>query len=160
MPFQVETRVEIKVDAYLPQEYVKGESQRMEVYKRIALIKSREEREDALEEMIDRFGDPPKEVMNLIDIAHLRGVCGKMGVSRVNYLANTMIFKLAQNAMPDPEKMYAALTETDRRLLISAGREPAILLRDPALGAEEMLRAAVPLMEKVQRLLSDENTNE
>lgn len=160
VPFRVETRVEIKVDAYLPQEYVKGESQRMEVYKRIALIKSREDREDALEEMIDRFGDPPQEVMNLIDIAHLRGVCGKMGVSRVNYLANTMIFKLAQNAMPDPEKMYAALTETDRRLLISAGREPAILLRDPALGAEEMLRAAVPLMEKVQRLLSDDNTNE
>ena len=155
-PIRVETRVEIKVDAYLPAEYVKGENQRMEVYKRIALIKSREEREDAIEEMIDRFGDPPEAVMNLIDIAHLRGVCGKMGVSRVNYLANTMVFKLAPNAMPDPEKMYAALTQTDRRLLISAGREPAILLRDPTLDAAAMLRAAVPLMERVQGLLTED----
>ena len=150
---RTECRIEIKVDAYLPQEYVKGESQRMEVYKRIALIRSREDREDVIEEMIDRFGDPPREVMNLIDIAHLRGVCGAMGVSRVNFLANTLIFKLIPEAMADPGEIYHALSQTDPRLLISAAREPAILFRDKALDAEGMLHAAVPLMEKVSGLL-------
>ena len=158
VPFQVETRVELKVDAYLPAEYVSGENQRMEVFKRIALIKNREIREDVIEEMIDRFGDIPEAVMNLIDIAHLRGICGRLGVNRVNYTANTLICRLDMNAGIDPEKLYAALEKTDKRLLLSASREPAVLLRDPKLTCEEMLRSAVPIMEKLEKQMTAENT--
>ena len=156
IPFQVETRVELRVDAYLPAEYVQGENQRMEVFKRIALIKTREIREDVIEEMIDRFGDIPESVMNLIDIAHLRGVCGRIGVNRVNYTANTLICRLAPNAMPDPARLYAALEKTDRRMLLSASREPAILIRDQKLTVEEMLRASIPLLEKVEEEINRE----
>ena len=150
VPFQVETRVELRVDAYLPAEYVRGENQRMEVFKRIALIKTRETREDVIEEMIDRFGEIPESVMNLIDIAHLRGVCGRLGVNRVNYTANTMVFRLDMGAGVDPQRLYAALEKTDKRLLLSASKDPAILLRDPKLTTAEMLRAAVPILEKLE----------
>ncbi len=153
VPFRVETRVEIKVDAYLPADYVKGESQRMEVFKRIALIKNREDREDVIEEMIDRFGDVPDAVMNLIDIAHLRAICGRLGVQRVSYFSSALILKLAPNAVPDPERLYQALSDTDRRLLFSAAREPAILLRDKNLDAEMMLKTAVPILEAVEKAL-------
>ena len=152
-PAQVETRVELRVDAYLPVEYVRGDAQRMEVFKRIALIKTREDREDAIEEMIDRFGDIPESVLNLIDIAHLRGICGRLGVSRVNFTANTLVFRLSPAFAGDPAALYAALEKTDRRLLLSASREPALLFRDPGLTVEEMLRAAVPLLEKVENAL-------
>ena len=157
IPFQVETRVELKVDAYLPAEYVRGESQRMEVFKRIAMIKTREDREDVIEEMIDRFGDVPQQVMNLIDIAHLRGICGRLGVSRVNFLAGALIFKLVQNAAPDPVKLYAALEKTDKRLLLSAAKEPAILLRDPKKTVEELLKGSIPILEKVEAHLNEES---
>ena len=150
VPVEADTRVDLKVDAYLPLEYVKGENQRMEVFKRIALIKTRETREDVIEELIDRFGDVPQPVMNLIDIAHLRGVCGRLGIVRVYYTANTLICKFAPNALPDPAALCAALENADKRLLLSAGKEPAILLRDPKLTIEEMLRAAVPVMERVE----------
>ena len=146
--------MELRVDAYLPLEYVRGENQRMEVFKRIALIKTREEREDAIEEMIDRFGDIPACVMNLIEIAHLRGICGRLGINRVSYTANTLVFRLTPAAMPDPAVLYAALEKTDKRLLLSASKSPAILLRDPRLTIEEMLRAAVPIMEKLELCLS------
>ncbi len=152
LPFSVETRVEIKVDAYLPVEYVKGESQRMEVFKRIALIKRREDREDVIEELIDRFGDVPEAVMNLIEIAHLRGICGRLGISRVHYVAGAMVFKLSPGASPDPVKLYAALEKTDNRLLLSASREPAILLRDPRQPADALLRLSVPILEKIEAL--------
>ena len=158
LPFQVETRVELKVDAYLPAEYVRGDAQRMEVFKRIALIKERETREDVIEELIDRFGDIPEPVMNLIEIAHLRGVCGRLGVNRVTFLANTLICRLSENAAPDPARLYAALEKTDQRLLLSASREPAILLRDRKLTVEEMLRAAVPILEKVEAAMGEEET--
>ena len=153
IPFTVETRVEIKVDAYLPVEYVKGESQRMEVFKRIALIKKREDREDVIEELIDRFGDVPESVMNLIEIAHLRGICGRLGITRVNHVAGAMVFKLSPGASPDPMKLYSALEKTDKRLLLSASREPAILLRDPKQTVDSLLRLSVPILEKVEGLL-------
>lgn len=150
-PFRVETRVELRVDAYLPVEYVRGETQRMEVFKRISLIKNREDREDVIEEMIDRFGDIPESVMNLIDIAHLRGICGRLGISRVSYTAGTLVFRLVPSAIQEPAALYAALEKTDKRLLLSAAREPALLFRDPKLTVEELLRAAVPLLEKVEK---------
>ena len=156
IPYQTETRVEVRVDAYLPAEYVRGDTQRMEIFKRIAMIKTREIREDVIEEMIDRFGDIPDCVMNLIDIAHLRGICGRLGVNRVNYTANTLICRLDPNAPLDPARLYAALEKTDKRLLLSASKEPAILFRDTKLTVEEMLRAAVPILEKVEAAMGEE----
>ena len=156
VPYQVETRVELRVDAYLPAEYVRGENQRMEVFKRIALIKTREIREDVIEELIDRFGEIPDPVLNLIDIAHLRGICGRLGVTRVNYVANTLVCKLDTHADIDPAKLYAALEQTDQRLLLSASKEPAILFRDTKLTAEALLRAAVPVLERVEAAMGEE----
>ena len=155
VPMHVDTRVELKVDAFLPVEYVRGEAQRMEVFKRIALIKQRADREDAIEELIDRFGDIPDEVMNLIEIAHLRGICGRLGVSRVNFVAGALVFKLVPGAAPDPIRLYSALEKTDKRLLLSAAREPAILFRDPRQDVDSLLRAAVPILEKVEAGLEE-----
>lgn len=156
LPRAVETRVEIKIDAYLPQEYVRGESLRMEVFKRIALIKCREDREDAIEELIDRFGDLPQEVIHLIDIAHLRGISGRLGINRVYYAGGALVFRLLSDAAPDPVKLYAALEKSDPRFLLSASREPAILLRDPKKTISQMLSQAVPLLEKVEAALQNE----
>ncbi len=153
LPSQADTRVDLKVDAYLPPEYVRGEVQRMEVYKRIALIRNREDREDVIEELIDRFGDPPEVVLRLIDIAHLRSLAARLGVTRVTFLAGTLIMRVEPALLPPAEKLFAALDQTDERLLLSAAREPAILLRDKKLTAEDMLSAAVPMMEKVNALL-------
>ncbi len=150
VPFQVETRVELKIDAYLPGEYVRGEAHRMEVFKRISLIKTREDREDVIEELIDRFGDIPEPVLHLIEIAHLRGVCGRLGISRVNYVAGALVLKLHEGAAPDPIRLYAALEKTDKRLLLSAAKEPAILLRDPKTPLNALLPAAVSLLEKLE----------
>ena len=155
-PARADTRVEIKIDAFLPADYVRGEGQRMEVFKRIALIKNRADREDVIEELIDRFGDPPVQVMNLIEIAHLRGICSRLGVQRVNYLGGALILKLMPAAAPDPERLYQALAQADPRLLLSAAREPAILLRAPRLTIEEILRQAVGALEKVESFLSGE----
>ena len=91
--------------------------------------------------------------MNLIEIAHLRGICGRLGITRVNHVAGAMVFKLSPGASPDPMKLYSALEKTDKRLLLSASREPAILLRDPKQTVDSLLRLSVPILEKVEGLL-------
>ncbi len=146
---ELETRVDLQADAFLPTEYVGSEGQRMEVYKRIALIRTREDREDVIEELIDRFGDPPVPVMNLIEIAHLRALCARLGVSHVSYARGALVMRLEMKYVRSIEALYAAMEQTDARLSLSAGKTPAMLLRETRLPQEELLRAAVPIAEKL-----------
>jgi transcription-repair coupling factor (superfamily II helicase) len=67
-----ETMLDLSVDAYIPDTYIKNEAQKLDIYKRIAGIETEEECEDMLEELTDRFGDTPKTVMNLLEIAKLK----------------------------------------------------------------------------------------
>lgn len=71
-PEQFDTAVELELDAFIPVSYIPNEFQKLEIYKRIAVIESQEESEEILEELIDRFGEPPKSVQNLLDIACLK----------------------------------------------------------------------------------------
>ncbi len=152
-PAHAETRVDLKVDAYLPAEYVSGDVQRMEIYKRISLIRTREDREDVIEELIDRFGEPPAPVMRLIDIAQLRALVSPLGVSSVTFTAGTLILRIDPSLLPPTDKLLEAMTKTDKRLLLSAAREPSMLLRDKNLTAESALAAAVPLFERLNKLI-------
>jgi len=152
-PVHAETRIDLKVDAYLPAEYVSGDVQRMEVYKRISLIRTREDREDVIEELIDRFGEPPAPVMRLIDIAQLRALLSPLGVSRVTFTAGTLILRVEPSLLPPTDRLLEAMTRTDKRLLLSAAREPSMLLRDKNLTAESALIAAVPLFERLNKLI-------
>ena len=69
---QFDTTIELNVDAYIPPAYIPNEFQKLDIYKRIAVIETQEEREEMLEELIDRFGEPPKAVENLLAIALLK----------------------------------------------------------------------------------------
>ncbi len=69
---QFDTAVELEADAFIPASYIPNEFQKLDVYKRIALIENQEESEEMLEELIDRFGEPPKPVENLLAIACLK----------------------------------------------------------------------------------------
>ncbi|MCI9136978.1 MAG: transcription-repair coupling factor, partial [Lachnospiraceae bacterium] len=67
-----ETTIELEVDAFIPPVYIPNEFQKLDIYKRIAVIENQEEKEEMLEELIDRFGEPPKSVENLLTIAQLK----------------------------------------------------------------------------------------
>ncbi len=69
---QFDTSVELEIDAFIPVSYIPNEFQKLEVYKRIAVAEGQEESEEILEELIDRFGEPPKSVQNLLEIACLK----------------------------------------------------------------------------------------
>ena len=155
---RADTRVDLRLDAYLPQSYVAGDVQRMEIYKRISLIRSRVDREDVIEELIDRFGEPPEEVMMLIDIAHLRSLCSNLGALRVSWQAQSLVIRLDPALMPPVGRLYEAMQQTDQRLLLSASQEPAVLFRDKRLDVRGLLQQSVPVVEKLWDRLN--NTNE
>ena len=97
----VETRMDVHVNAYLPAEYVTGDRQRLEVYKRIASIRTAEQRDDIEDELIDRFGDEPQCVANLVAVAYLKAMCQSIGIDRVIQSDGRMDMRFAANAQVD-----------------------------------------------------------
>ncbi len=82
-PEKCECKLDIKVNAYIPESYIRSASMRMEQYKRIALILSEQDADDICDELIDRFGEYPVEVENLLKIAQIKALCENSGIERV-----------------------------------------------------------------------------
>ncbi len=78
-----ETKVDIALDAYIPENYIKSESQLLEMYKRITTIETEGEASDIEDELIDRFGEPPAPVDNLLNVACLKALGQEAGVELI-----------------------------------------------------------------------------
>ena len=146
----VETRVELKVDAYLPQEYVPSDAMRVERYKKIASIRARAGREDLVEELIDRFGDPNRPVMNLIETAHLKALCSQLGIDNVSMKGGEMVLRFSIAAQLNPMKLLMAVKPHEARLRLVGTNPPALRFFDVRRKtAEELLPEAVRVMEDI-----------
>ena len=78
---ELDTRIELSLDAFLPETLVQDERLRVEVYKRIAMIENEDTKMDVEAELIDRFGDIPEPVEALILVAHLRAITRRLGIN-------------------------------------------------------------------------------
>ena len=143
---ELETRVELRVTAFLPESYVKGEAQRMEVYKRIAMIRTQQDRMDVIDELIDRFGEPTEPVTNLISVAHLRSLARAIGADLVTSADEYLKLRLHADYVVDPQVLFTAMTSTDRRFSLSSGRQTSLLIKLPRMNDAQMLEAAIPLL--------------
>ena len=145
----LETRVELRVDAYLPGDYVRDERQRMEMYKRIAAIQTQADREDIEEELLDRFGETPAVVDALLDIAQLRALANALGVMSVVWRKGDMVMRVDNRYIPEPALLLRAMQDTDGRLRATHAAPAAILLHDPRLLERDMLRETVAVLKKL-----------
>ena len=81
-----ETTIDLNIDAFIPDSYIGNEFQKLDIYKRIAGIESQQEYDDMLEELIDRFGEPTKAVLNLLAIARLKALAHQGYVTEIKQL--------------------------------------------------------------------------
>ena len=79
----IETTIEIKVDAYIPNKYIEDVTQKIQIYKKIAAMDSKEEYMEVQEELEDRFSDIPEAVVTLMDIAYLKAIAKKIGIIEI-----------------------------------------------------------------------------
>ena len=125
---KAECSADLAVAAAIPDRYVPSSEQRMDLYRRIALIRTEEEADDLTDELIDRFGDPPGSVNALIHISLLRGEAGRAGITDISQKQGTLRFTVANFDMENVSALYAR--ESYRgRLRIEAGSKPCLSLR-------------------------------
>ena len=93
-----DTSIDIDIDAYIPMGYIPNEMQKLDIYKRIAGIETADESEEMLEELIDRFGDPPKSVENLLYIARVKSMAHHLYFTDIAQKGDTLRFTLYEKA--------------------------------------------------------------
>ncbi len=118
--------VEMKIDAYIPDDYIRDPESRIEVYKLISGICSEEDESDVTDELIDRFGEPPRAVQNLLGIARIRYKAVGLGITKISEFPKGF---LIYPQTVDP-KIVAGLAAIYRRdFLFSASNPPYITLK-------------------------------
>lgn len=106
-PEQFDTSVELEMDAFIPPSYIPNEFQKLDIYKRITGIENQEESEEMLEELIDRFGEPPKSVENLLTIAQLKAKAHKCYYTEIKENGNKLKFTFYHQAKINPANIEA-----------------------------------------------------
>ena len=123
-----ECAADLSVAASIPDRYVPSPEQRMDLYRRIAAIRSEEEADDLTDELIDRYGDPPRTVNNLIAVALLRADAARNGISEISQKGGSLNCYLDGF---DLQRVSAlcGMPKYRGRLLFSAGERPYLALR-------------------------------
>ena len=115
-----DTAIDVVIDAYIPMGYIPNEFQKLDVYKRIAGIETEEETEEMLEELIDRFGDLPKSVENLLYIAKIKSMAHKVYLTEVSQKGDTLKFTLYEKAKLDAAKIPELIALYDSNVRFTA----------------------------------------
>jgi len=121
-----ECTVDLPIEAHIPESYIDATHLRLDVYRLIADIRSDEEASDVVDELIDRFGDPPASVMGLIRVALVRNRAAAMGISEVKHGAGNILFFLSAMDMRIVSAMIGALPG---RVMLSAGAKPYLTVK-------------------------------
>ena len=139
-----ECAADLTVNANIPDRYVPSAEQRMDLYRRIAAIRSQEDAADLIDELMDRYGDPPKSVYTLLDVALLRSSAARAGISDISQRGDKLRFLIADFAVEAIAKV-CVMPKYRQRLNLAAGEKPALTLT--LRPKEPVLEAALTLVE-------------
>ena len=147
-----ETTIDLNIDAFIPDSYISNEFQKLDIYKRIAGIESQQEYDDMLEELIDRFGEPTKAVLNLLAIARLKALAHQGYVTEIKQLGKDVRITLYEKAKLDPAGIPAILAQYRRGLQFKADQEPKFILTPQGRLIEELMKFAGELAKLAEPL--------
>ncbi len=111
-----ECLVDVKIDAYIPQDYISNQAQRIICYKKIAQIQNDDDAYDVTDELIDRYGELPTAVYGLIEVAQLRNMAQKSGITEIVQNGDTISFYVEK---PDMKKVSALTAQLDGRVQLN-----------------------------------------
>ena len=125
---EFETTIDLEVNAFIPPKYIPNEFQKLDIYKRIAAIESQEEYEDMLEELLDRFGDPPKAVQNLLCIANLKAMAHKAYIQEMKQNGQEVKITMFERAKVNPAGFPPILEKFKNNLTMRLEETPYFML--------------------------------
>ena len=141
----IDVQIDLNVTSYIPDDYISDSSQKIEMYQNIALCKNEEDIQNVIDEMIDRFGNMPAEIENLLEIARIKILCKKAKISKVQSKVNSTLFifdvpELTIN-INDLVKKYG------NRIKFTQGIKPQITLSLKDISEKNILKESKEFLE-------------
>ena len=146
-----ETTIDLDMDAYIPDSYISNEFQKLDTYKRIAGIENQEEYEDMLEELMDRFGEPPKAVLNLLGIACIKALAHDAYLTEVKQTGHEIRLGIYERARINPAGIGPLVERYRGRLEFKNGEKPCFLFEIKA----KLMEETAELLEQIRGLAED-----
>lgn len=132
-----ECMVDIQVEAHIPESYIESLSQRIDVYRKIASVRSEDDAFDVLDELIDRFGEPPEAVKGLVDVALLRNTASNFGISEISQKGGNLLFYPEHLNMELASQLVGTLKG---RVMVNAGAKPYLSVKMKNAGPVDVMR--------------------
>lgn len=123
-PDREEASIELNVTALIPDRYIFDEVLKLQMYKKIANVETDTDEEEIIDELLDRFGDIPKDTMNLITVSRIRSMAEKLCITRIHEEGNKVLFHFAQDNGLKPEALAAVAAAYGPRVFIHGGVKP------------------------------------
>ncbi len=121
--------IDIQADAHLPENYISNLSHRLEMYRRIADIRTKEDAEDVVDEMIDRFGDVPKAAEGLVNIALVRSKAKRLGINAIRQREDHMLVYFNEIRCEGAARLMEHLGKSGRRANLNMSVKPHIAIK-------------------------------
>ena len=128
-PAEPDCTADLNVTANVDPEYVSRGEERMDLYRRMAAIRAQEDADDLLDEIVDRYGEPPKGVLNLIDIALLRAQARQVGIKDIRQKAGDVLFTMTNLNFEAVSAICADPDYKKRLSFVATAKEPTLRLR-------------------------------
>jgi len=152
----VETSIEMKIDAFIPETYIEDEVQKIEVYKKIASISSYEDMMDIIEELVDRFSDIPYSVTNLMDIAYIRSLGKKLEIEEIKETGDELILKFDSVESIGEKLFKSVIDKYSKQIVFRYGEKPVIACKLNVIKHGNIIE----FLEEFLKFMNDNNINE
>ena len=152
-PKQPECTADLTVTANVDKGYVARGEERMDLYRRMAAIRSQEDADDLLDEIVDRYGEPPKGVLNLIDIALLRAQAMKLGIKDIKQKAGDILFVMTSLNFDAVGSLCSDPDYKARVVFLANAKEPTLRLK--LVTGPDSLKQAKAFVAKYQSYCSN-----
>ena len=124
-----ETVIDININAYIPSFYIKSEEQKLDIYRKIASIRNNEDYTDVCDEIIDRFGDPPKAVSALLEIALIKSEAHSLKITSITQKQSSVVVYFRPDADIKPETIKKLVLGNKGRYMFTASETPYITIK-------------------------------
>ena len=157
-----ETSIDIVTNAYIPPSYIANEMQKLDIYKRIAGVEKEDDAEEMLEELIDRFGEPPKSVQNLLRIVRLKAMAHAVYIKEITQKGNEIRMIMYEKAKINPAKIPDVVKLCEPFLIfVSDIQNPYFIYRLNVNSREkgkDIIEVLKEVLEKMQVLIQEYDT--
>lgn len=146
---EIDVQIDLNITSYIPDSYIPYSSQKIEMYQDIALCKDEQDIQNVIDEMIDRFGNMPPEIENLIEIARIKILCKKLKISKVQSKKDNILLIFDET---DIDVDIIKLVEKYKnRISFTQGIKPQITLKLLKTSEREIMKETKELLRDINR---------